>query len=633
MNAPHWNGSRYRDPVCGIAGRVGPDAGDRQRIERMTATLEHRGPDEDGYHVTDGVELGMRRLAIIDVANGHQPATDESGAIQVILNGEIYNFPELRQTLSTRGHTLRSTSDTEVVAHAYEEWGATCLQHLHGMFALAIWDGRSRELLLARDRVGKKPLVYSTLADGGLTFASEARALLSDGLPAQPNFASLNNVLAFGYSPLAKTAFEGISALPPAHFLRWRDGHTTIERYWSLDWSTPRSLEPEAAINGALDVIRGAVHRRLTSERPLGVFLSGGIDSTVVAALASEIQDAPLSTFTASFGDPQYDESVHSQAVAEALGTNHHTLYVDADPSFVGDRLPVIFDQPFADSSAVPTYLLAHFARKHIVVALGGDGGDEGFAGYDRYLATPRLQRMNAALKFGQLLRGPVEKLASRYGDRRLHRAARALRAYPSVAERYAGLMALTTTDGRLSVWNPTVLANIDLLTPEEHLAALWHEAPAATGIDRMIGVDFASYLPGDLLVKADISTMASSLELRSPLLDTEVLEYAAAIPSRIRTRGGVSKYILKQIAYRFVPRELLDRPKMGFGVPRARWLRSELRELLHDTLLDTTATERGWFEPSVVAAMVKEHSRGRDRDSVLWPLLMIELWARRWID
>ena len=599
----------------------------------MTATLEHRGPDEDGYHVAHGVELGMRRLSIIDVANGHQPATDESGAIHVILNGEIYNFTELSQTLSARGHIFRSMSDTEVVAHAYEEWGTTFLQYLHGMFALAIWDGRSRELLLARDRVGKKPLVYSALTDGGLAFASEARALLRGGIPAQPDFASLNHVLTFGYSPTAKTAFEAIRALPPAHTLRWRNGQTSIERYWSLDWTAPRSLEPEEAVEGALDVIRGAVRRRLISERPLGVFLSGGIDSTIIAALARDIEEGPISTFTASFGDSRFDESVHARAVAQALGTEHHTLAVEADPSLIGYRLPDIFDQPVADSSAVPTYLLAHFAREHIVVALGGDGGDEGFAGYDRYLATPRLQRMNAALAVAQPLRGPIENLASRYGDRRLHRVARALRAYPSTADRYTGLMNLVAAAERRQLWNPVIRADLDLTSPEEHFGALWRQAPATTDIDRMVAVDFASYLPGDLLIKADISTMASSLELRSPLLDTEVLEYAAAIPSRIRTHGGVSKYILKQIAYRFVPRELLDRPKMGFGVPRARWLRGELRELLHDTLLDTTATQRSWFEPSIVAALIDQHSRGTDRDSVLWPLLMIELWAREWLD
>lgn len=619
--------------MCGIAGRVGIDAGDHDRIRRMTATLEHRGPDEDGFFVAAGVELGMRRLAIIDVERGRQPATDEQGSVQVILNGEIYNFIDLRRELDALGHTFSSSSDTEVIAHAYEEWGNTCVQRLHGMFAFAIWDSRTQELLLARDRLGKKPLLYARLPDGGIIFASEARAIMQSGWDAQPDFDALNHILAFGYAPINGSAFRGIASVPPAHTLTWHHNQIHLDRYWTLDWSAPESMSLPDAIEGSEDLIRRAVDRRLVSERPLGVFLSGGIDSTVVAALANEAHSEPISTFTVSFGDPRFDEASHAAAVANVLGTDHHTIPVVADPAFVADELPRIFDQPFADSSAIPTYLLAKFARKHIVVALGGDGGDETFTGYDRYLAAPRLQRLNSLLTVAQPLSGPTARLASLTGDRRLHRVARALHGCASLSDRYVALMTLTPVAQRQDLWNSNAVSAQTLAQPEARFQDLWSSVDATADIDRMVAVDLNSYLPGDLLVKADIATMAASLELRSPLLDTSVLEFAATIPWQLRTHKGVSKYILKQIAYRYVPEEILNRPKMGFGIPRARWLRHELKDVVHDVLLGKTASQRGWFNAAAIAAIVNQHQKGVDRDSILWPLLMIELWARTWID
>ena len=612
---------------------MGIDAGDHDRIRRMTATLEHRGPDEDGFYVASGVELGMRRLAIIDVEQGRQPATDEQGSVQVILNGEIYNFIDLRQELHALGHTFSSLSDTEVIAHAYEEWGNTCVERLHGMFAFAIWDSRRQELLLARDRLGKKPLLYARLPDGGIVFASEARAIVRSGWDAQPDFDALNHILAFGYAPIDGSAFRDIVSVPPAHILTWQHNRVQVHPYWSLDWSAPEPMSLADAIEGSESLIRRAVDRRLVSERPLGVFLSGGIDSTVVAALANEAHSEPISTFTVSFGDPRFDEASHAAAVAKVLGTDHHTIHVAADPAFVADELPRIFDQPFADSSAIPTYLLAKFAREHIVVALGGDGGDETFTGYDRYLAGPRLQRLNPLLTAAQPLSGPTARLASLTGDRRLHRVARALHGYASLSERYAALMTLTSVAQRQRLWNTDAVNAQALTQPESRFHKLWASVNATSDIDRMVAVDLNSYLPGDLLVKADIATMAASLELRSPLLDTSVLEFAAKIPWQLRTNTGVSKYILKQIAYRYVPEEILDRPKMGFGIPRARWLRHELKDVVHDVLLGTTASQRGWFNPAAVAAIVDQNQKGVDKDSILWPLLMIELWARTWID
>ena len=575
----------------------------------------------------------MRRLAIIDVAHGQQPATNEAGDIQVILNGEIYNFIEVRERLESLGHRFSSNSDTEVVAHAYEQWGVGCLEHLHGMFAFAVWDARTRELILARDRVGKKPLLYASTVDGGLVFASEARAILRSGWQAQPNFQALNHVLTFGYTPIDASAFEGILSLPPAHVLVWKDGRSAIHRYWSLDWRSSEPMALQDAIDGSQRMIREAINRRLISERPLGVFLSGGIDSTVVAAMASELQTDPIATFTVSFSDSRFDEAHYAAQVANVLGTRHQTIDVHPDPHLVGDELPRVFDQPFADSSAIPTYLLARFAREHIVVALGGDGGDEAFTGYDRYLAAPRLQRWNAALTLASPLGGAVARVASATGDRRLQRVSRSLHGFGSLGERYAALMTLVPLTSRQQLWTGNTLDPTAVGAPERNFEQLWQSVPVDSAVDRMVAVDMSSYLPGDLLVKADIFTMANSLELRSPLLDAQLLEFTSTIPWHIRVHDGTSKYLLKKIAHRYVPAEILNRPKMGFGIPRARWLRHELRELVHDTLLGESARNRGWFDPATVTAVVQQHAAGVDRDSILWPLLMIELWAQQWID
>ena len=623
----------YARYVCGIAGRVGYGAGDPKTIRQMTETLWHRGPDEDGFFVDAGIELGMRRLAIVDVAHGQQPATNESSDVHVILNGEIYNFKELRSRLASLGHEFESHSDTEVVAHAYEQWGESCLSNLQGMFAVAIWDARSQKLMLARDRIGKKPLMYALTDDGGLIFASEARAILQAGWQRAPNFESLNHILTFGYVPNGSSAYEGIRSLPPAHALFWRNGETTIHRYWHLDWREPEPIDPKDAIDGTQAIVREAVKRRLVSERPLGVFLSGGVDSTVVAAMASELQTGTVSTYTISFSDSRFDEATYAARVAQYLGTEHHTINVYPDPHLVGDRLPKVFDQPFADSSSLPTYLLAQFASEHIVVALGGDGGDEAFTGYDRYLAAPRLQRWNTALGVMSPLAGPVARVASATGDRRLHRVARALHGFPSLQERYCALMTLVPLHLRHHLWSPDVVGASVLNRPEITFGETWRSVPASADIDRTVAVDIATYLPGDLLVKADISTMANSLELRSPLLDTQVLEFTSRIPWEVRVHRGISKYLLKQVAHRYVPSSYVERPKMGFGIPRARWLRGELEELSRDTLTGTRIRQRGWFNDKTVTSLLEEHSQGIDRDSMLWPLLMIELWAQAWID
>ena len=623
--------------MCGIAGRVGPSVGDRSVIQAMTDSLIHRGPDEDGFFVAPGVELGMRRLAIIDVRDGQQPVTDESGDIVVVFNGEIYNFVEVRAELKTRGHVFRSHSDTEVIAHLYEEEGRNFLPRLRGMFAIAIWDQRSRTLLLARDRVGKKPLLYRTEADGGLSFSSEARALFRPlGISPAVDLSALNRVLAFGHADSPYSAYSGVTRLAPGSFVQWRDGQLEHGTYWEPDFSSPANWSESEAIERSLAAIDEAVRVRLVSERPIGAFLSGGIDSTIVTALMARHHTGPVSTFSIGFQDKAFDESGYARAVAHHLGTDHHELIVSPDPGELVGALARAFDEPFADSSALPTLLVSEFARKHVVVALTGDGGDEGFSGYERYRAVPLLQRVNPALALLAPLSSPLERVATRFGSRRVARLSREFQSAPELASRYCRAMMLAPLPDRLSLWSADAAAQIgNLGAPEAEYLALWSEVSAQTSnsLATMSEMDIRRYLPGDLLVKVDIASMAHSLEARAPLLDREVLDVAARIPAHLRIHKGENKYILRQIARQLVPAEFIDRPKMGFGVPRAAWFRGPLKELIHDTLTDSVSRNRGWFAQNQINRLLKEHESGLNRDHLIWPLVVIELWAREWID
>lgn len=616
--------------MCGLTGWVACEGVERPDLSRMVATLKHRGPDEVGTYLDGTVALGLARLAIVDVLHGQQPVTSEDGSVIVVCNGEIYNFMELAADLRAKGHALRSASDVEVVPHLYEEYGSGFVHHLRGMYAIALWDTRDRSLLLARDRAGKKPLVFAE-SRGGLVFGSEVRAVLAAGLPRSADLDAIDHTLAFGYPPIDATGHVGIRAVPPGCVLTWHAGRWSTTPYATWDAEPSTAGEPGAGQH-LEEVLDEAVRIRLVSERPLGSFLSGGIDSTIITALMARHHDGPVSTFAIGFRDPAYDESPYAREVARVLGTDHHELIIDPDPHSFLPLLQASFDQPFADSSAIPTLLLSRFAAEHVTVALSGDGGDEMFAGYERYRAAPVLQRLNPLLRIGGLAAAPLETASERLGRPRLARLGRALTPAPSLRDRYRSLMTLVPPGLRRDLWTAEARAALTSM-PERTFDSVWDRYATADDVATMRSVDVATYLPGDLLAKVDISSMAHSLEVRSPFLDREVMALAARLPTSLLLRNRQTKWILRELARRLVPSQLIDRPKQGFGIPRATWLRTSLREPVRDLLLDNTARHRAWFDPRVVRDVLRRHDSGVNQDAIIWPLVMTELWARAWVD
>jgi len=619
--------------MCGIAGRAHFGESSRENILRMIKTLEHRGPDEAGHFVGKNIELGMRRLAIQDVLHGQQPVFDESENLALVFNGEIYNFKELSKKLLSRGHTLKSDSDSEVIVHLFEEYGTEAFKMLRGMFAIAIWDKRTEVLTLGRDRIGKKPLMYASI-NGSFYFASETRAILAVISKPEVNFSAINHVLEFGYIPAPINAFQGISSLEPGHYLTWQEGSISTEKYWEIPSGSSKPMSYEESLEGARKVIEESVELRMISERPIGSFLSGGIDSTVVTALMARRSGSNVQTFSIGFENEKFDESRYAKKVADHLGTKHHELIVNPNPALLLQELGNTFDQPFADSSAIPTYLVSEFARNNLVVALTGDGGDEVFSGYTRYKALPQVQKFNQLLTLFGPLKSISLDLAKKYGNRRFERLIEELSPAKNLQERYSIAMSLFEPHLLKEIWaNSEGLSASD--EPAKWFSRLWahSEKLSLNNIETMSTMDMRSYLPGDLLVKVDIASMANSIETRSPLLDHNVIEFAASIPYEYRMKNGEPKHVLRQIARDLVPAQLIDRPKMGFAIPRAEWLRGPLREMSLDLLTDSTFRSRGWFNPIYVQGLLQKHSGGRDQDEQIWPLLMIELWAREWID
>jgi asparagine synthase (glutamine-hydrolysing) len=501
------------------------------------------------------------------------------------------------------------------------------------MFAIAAWNTQTSTLHLIRDRFGKKPLLYSQTPDGGIIFGSEARALLAAGASAEPDLNALNSVLAWGYVPTDRSGFSSIQSVPPASILTWRGGQVKIERYWALDLQSVAQWDLKEAQSACFAALDEAVRLRLVSERPLGAYLSGGIDSTVVTALMARHHAGPVKTFTIGFHDAAYDESVDAAEIARYLGTDHHTMIVEPDPVAFLEDLGSAFDQPFADSSAIPTLLVNQYASESVTVALTGDGGDEAFAGYDRYRAAPLLQRLNPLLHIAEPFGHVVQRYAGRRGDRRLGRIAGQLRPAKSLEDRYASLMTLVSSEDRSLLWTESARNKLHLDRPDSWFRDAWQSALARNEVERMVATDISTYLPGDLLVKADISSMANSIEVRSPMLDHIVVETAAQVPSHLRIQGSSTKHILRSIAQQLVPADLIVRPKKGFAIPRAAWLRGPLRDMTRDLLTGESARERDWFRPQAVETILNEHDAFIDRDEVIWPLLMIELWAQRWVD
>jgi asparagine synthase (glutamine-hydrolysing) len=613
--------------MCGIAGGVGPSAPSLQALEAQLTKLEHRGPDDRGTYVNQGISLGMCRLAIVEIAAGKQPFESADGKIKIVFNGEIYNYRPLREELVALGHEFTGASESEVIIAAYRQFGPDFPNHLSGMFAIALFDQANDALVLVRDRVGKKPLWFSKRADGSILFASEVKALLA----ALPNKTLRKGVIAevmqFGYVNAPNSAFTEVRQLPPATMAIWHHGDWSILTYWQPDYETEIQISYEDALVETQNKIEAAVERRLMSERPMGAFLSGGYDSTVVTALMAKLSSQTVKTYSIGFDHPQYNEAEFAGAVAKFLGTDHHQEIVRPDPALILQELAATLDQPFADSSFIPTYLLAKYARQEVIVALGGDGGDEVFGGYDRYVAAPLLQRANYLLAIAK----PIAQVMGKSGvvsERKMKRVVSQLQAHPSLAARYTSIMSLT---------QPSQIAK--LLKPEFNLAGAndiyisdFKRAGARDSLHAMIRNDFEHYLPGDLLVKADLATMANSLELRSPLLDHDVIEWANSLPTKFKVAGRESKHILKDIARTLVPAEIIDRPKMGFAIPRADWLRNELRQMTHDLLTDEVARSRGWFDQHEIHKILSEHQSGQDQDSIIWPALCLELWARNWL-
>lgn len=598
----------------------------------MTDTLIHRGPDEDGYFYSPKAALGMRRLSIIDVSEGHQPVWSEDEDIVAVFNGEIYNFPELFVYLESKGHKLRSKSDSEVIPHLYQEFGPSFVTKLRGMFAIALFDQGEQKLVLARDRAGKKPLYYMEHSRG-LIFGSEAKAILAHpDVQPKVNLPAIDAFLAYAYVPHPMAAFEGISKLPPAHYLTYQNGKAETHRYWQLDY-TEKQITKSQALKELPEILQDAVNVRMMSERPLGAFLSGGVDSSLVTALMTRATSQQVKTYSIGFDDPRYDERKWSRQVATHLGTDHTELIVKPDVVDVVHKLTDFFDEPFADSSSIPSYYVAKMAREHVVVVLNGDGGDESFGGYPRYALSSAFQTWSGLHQLMRLGR-PVFALAGRaFNHRRLQRLSEVLSHRPnSLVDSYRFPMTYATLAQRKELWRSEYSQKLNLNQPLEMFEAWWYENKTVNGPQTMLSVDVESYLPGDLLPKVDITTMSQSLEARSPLLDQHVMEYAASLPYQLKVKGMQTKVILKDVARQYLPNDIIDRPKMGFGIPRAEWLRGPLADLVRDSLTSDDSYARTWFNPAVVDEIVKDHMGGAERDLLLWPLLTLELWARKWL-
>lgn len=625
--------------MCGIAGQVTaePGSADSRTVRRMCDRLVHRGPDSDGFYTSPTAVLGARRLAIIDVQAGDQPLYNEDRSVAVVLNGEIYNFESLRDKLRARGHRFSTDSDTEVIAHLYEDYGPDLVKELRGMFAFALWDEKKRRLLLARDRVGKKPLYYWE-SNGSLSFASELAALVEDErIARRPDPRAIDAYLTLLYVPHPQCAIEGVAKLPPASTLVWENGRTRIDRYWRLDFTRKEPGSDEEITERIREHLRESVHLRLISERPLGAFLSGGVDSAAVVATMAELSSGPVKTFAIGFESDRFNELPYARAVARTFSTDHVEHVVSADAISILPTLITHYGDPFGDQSAIPSYYVARAAREEVVVALNGDGGDESFGGYNRYLANTLATRLSVLP--GVFRRGVASVARASPEPRTLDSTAARIRRLAlslplSPAKRYARQLSYCPPALRADLYEPDFRSALDGSAPEDIISGAWREAEVTSPLDRMLDVDIETTLPGDLLVKMDIATMANSLEARSPFLDHVFMEMAARLPVSAKIRGITKKVGLKSILRGHLPDELLDRPKMGFSVPMADWMRGPLRPLVSDVLLDQRAAGRGCFRRPAVERLIRDHTeRGIDRSFQLWLLLVLELWHRRFID
>ncbi|NRR30565.1 amidotransferase 1, exosortase A system-associated [Oxalobacteraceae bacterium] len=620
--------------IVDLQGRASIDAG---LLERMSASQLHRGPDEHGTFVEPGVALGHRRLSIIDLSTGQQPLFNEDGSVVVVYNGEIYNYPALMRELRQFGHHFRTQCDTEVIVHAWEQWGEQCVNHFRGMFAFALWDRGRQQLFLARDRLGVKPLHYAFLADGSLIFGSELKALLAhSGFARALDPLAIEDYLAYGYIPEPRTVFRGASKLAPGHTLLLRRGAAPAQprRFWDLPF-TPLRAQSEAQLADELRArLLEAVRIRLVAEVPLGAFLSGGVDSSSVVALMAQCSDQPVNTCAIAFDDARFDESPHAQEVADRYATRHHVEQVGHDDFSLIGQLASLYDEPFADSSALPTYRVCELARRHVTVALSGDGGDENLAGYRRYRMHVNEERWRGLLPLA--LRQPLFGMLGRLYPKAdwAPRPLRAKTTFEALARdtvaAYFHSVAIVPDALRARLFSPAFQRSLGGYRAVEVLRGHAVASPTGDPLSLVQYLDFKTYLPGDILTKVDRASMAHALEVRVPLLDHQLVEWISGLPPQLKLHQGRGKYLFKRAMENDLPAHLLHRGKMGFSVPMAAWLRGPLRQRLRDALLGPTLADSGIFNLPEIASMLEQHQSGRrDYSAPLWSLLMLESFLR----
>lgn len=624
--------------MCGIAGVVSANRGERIEeaiVHRMCDAIVHRGPDDEGILARQNTGLGMRRLSIIDLAGGHQPIFNEDRSAWIVFNGEIYNFLELKPELEAKGHRFSTHSDTEVIVHLYEEMGAECVQKLRGMFAFALWDERRQSLLIARDRLGKKPLHYALHRDK-LYFASEIKSILAVAPElAEVNRAALMQYMYLGYIPDPATAFTGIHKLPPGHVLEFERGQIRIHKYWDLpEYATHPPMSEEECLEEMEQRLAEAVRIRLIADVPLGAMLSGGTDSSTVVALMARASSKPVKTFAIGFKQSDFDESGYARIVAKKFATEHHELILEPDVLGTVEKITRSMEEPFADSSMLPTYFISCLARQHVTVALSGDGGDELFAGYERYAIQQRREKFaKIPQSLSRFYRHHLFPLVPK-GTR-----GRQLSYNLSLPwnERYADEMCfIPAFEREMPLLSPEFRASIAQDgDPQQILLDYFKAAPAHDPLSRMLYVDTKTYLVEDILTKVDRMSMLTSLEVRVPILDYLFVEWVASLGPEWKMRGGTQKYIFRKLAERVgVPREVLYRPKQGFALPLVHWMRHELKDLILTVLLDPRTQQRGYFDPKGVSRLLEEHFSGRrDRSGSIWRLLMFELWHRNYLE
>ena len=634
--------------MCGITGAIWTDpnrAIDGPTLRKMTDVIRHRGPDDEGSYTSDfslrppyepmpGVALGFRRLSIIDLEGGHQPMSNEDGTVWVVFNGEIYNYQALRRRLDGAGHSFRTTSDTETIVHLYEDEGLEFVQHLNGMFAIAIWDSRHRRLVMARDRIGQKPLVYRH-EPGRLLFASELKSLLQvNDVPRDIDAGAIDDYLTYQYIPHPKTIFSGIRKLPPGHLAVYQDGELDVRPYWQPDLNHEQTIGATAASARLVELMTSSVEMRMRSDVPLGAFLSGGVDSSLIVALMQQRSSQPIKTFTIGFPIAAYDETSYARQVARHIGTDHEELQVTPDAISILPKLVWNYDEPFADSSAIPTWYVSEVTRRHVTVALSGDGGDELFAGYPRYKAVWLANQLDQLGPIRTFLKAPFwQKIpGSRQKSlvRRFKRFSEFLGKTPQ--RRYLEWIAIYNESRRAAIYRDDFVERLPNSDPFDFLGQAWARAGSRDVVIGASLADLTTYLPCDLMTKVDIASMAHSLEVRQPFLDYRVVEFAASLPLSLKFTRGTGKLLLRRAFGHLLPRAIWNRKKMGFGVPLENWFRQELRELTHDTLLSDSTRIQEWFRRDAIEKLVAEHeSKQFDHAYRLWSLLVLELWLREW--